>query len=262
MKNLYKESVRIVLKAGKILEDKRLTDYKILRKEKMEFITEIDLYIQKYIIDELNKLSEFNFLNEEDRNHDYGHLKSNCFVIDPIDGTHNLISGLTNYSISVAYIDNYNVQFGIIYIPHYNILYRAMIGCGSYKNNVKINVSDNQDIKKGIVAYDNQFHLHPNILNNYSKLVKNVFTTRIFGSACIDACYVAEGIIDARIFNKTKLCDIAAGLIIINESNGKVTDFIGNDIKFDNLSSVIMSSGLIHEKLINLLKNQNGNNGQ
>ena len=132
-----------------------------------------------------------------------------------------------------------------------------MINLGAYKNNEKIKVSKNSDIRKSIVAYDNQFYKGEKIIRNYENIVKSVFTTRILGSACIDSCYISDGSLDARILNSTKIYDIAAGSRIVEEAGGIVTDFHGEKINFSKVKSVILSSGMFHNKLLKIISAEN-----
>ena len=177
----------------------------------------------------------------------------NCFIIDPIDATHNLIAGLPFYNISIGYVKNNAIIFGLIYFPDSKDIYHAYKGKGAYKNLNQISVSTNIDIEKSIIAYDNQFHLDQSIMINYQKLVESVFTTRILGSANRDACFIAEGVLDARVWNSTKVYDIVAGSIIVNEAGGLVTDFNAQPINLGNINKVVMSNGGIHEELIKLI---------
>ncbi|MBA46244.1 MAG: hypothetical protein CMB31_06625 [Euryarchaeota archaeon] len=254
---LYEECQEIILEAGQLLKNTRKKDYQIILKDKNEFITEIDLSVQKYIVDRINSLGNYNFILEEQRNFNDKQKIENCFVIDPIDGTHNFIAGLPNFAIAIAYLDQGVVQFGIIHIPENGDTYNAMINLGAYKNNEKIKVSKNSDIRKSIVAYDNQFYKGEKIIRNYENIVKSVFTTRILGSACIDSCYVSDGSLDARILNSTKIYDIAAGSRIVEEAGGIVTDFHGEKINFSKVKSVILSSGMFHNKLLKIISAEN-----
>ena len=88
---------------------------------------------------------------------------------------------------------------------------------------------------------------------NYQKLVESVFTTRILGSANRDACFIAEGVLDARVWNATKVYDIVAGSIIVSEAGGLVTDFNAQPIKLGNINKVVMSNRGIHKDLIKLM---------
>ena len=81
-----------------------------------------------------------------------------------------------------------------------------------------------------------------------------MFTTRILGSACIVSCYIAEGYLDARILNSTKIYDIAAGSRIVQEAGGTVTDFDGKKINFSRVESVILSSGMFRRRICLELK--------
>ena len=107
----------------------------------------------------------------------------------------------------------------------------------------QISVSSNLDLEKSIVAYDNQFYLDKSMMINYQKLVESVFTTRIFGSANRDACFIAEGVLDARVWNATKVYDIAAGSVIVDEAGGLVTDFNAQDINLNRRNKEVMKNG-------------------
>ncbi len=251
--DLYEACQDIVIDAGSIIETEKKRGYKIIRKSRKELVTEIDLLVQNYLTESLGGINDCDILYEEDRNLASSTLSRECFIIDPVDATHNLVAGLPFYNISIAYVQNDTVKFGIVYFPYSKDIYHAYKGKGAYKNLKQISISNNVDLEKSIVAYDNQFHLSQSIMTNYHKLVESVFTTRIIGSANQDACFVAEGILDARIWNATKVYDIVAGSIIVSEAGGVVTDFNAQKIDLSNVSEVIMSNGGIHEDLIKLI---------
>tara|TARA_B100000886_G_scaffold331238_1_gene282549 strand:- start:1592 stop:2377 length:786 start_codon:yes stop_codon:yes gene_type:complete len=257
VEKLYEECQKIIVEAGKKINKVSTKNYQIILKDNNEFITEVDLSIQKYIVGRINSLGNYNFILEEQRKTKEVHKIENCFVIDPIDGTHNFIAGLPNFAIAIAYVDNGVIQFGIIHIPKSGDTYKAMKDIGAYKNNKKIAVSTNNDIKKSIIAYDNQFYKDEKVIKNYKNIVSSVFTTRISGSACIDSCYISEGVLDARILNSTNIYDIAAGSRIIEEAGGVVTDFHGKKITLTDVKSVILSSGMFHNKLLKIISAEN-----
>ena len=76
---------------------------------------------------------------------------------------------------------------------------------------------------------------------------------RILGTATADLCLIASGIIDARIWNATKIVDIAAGSVILTEAGGKITNFEGDPINF-NARSVLASNGLVHDQVLDVLR--------
>ena len=251
--DLYQACQKIVIAAGEIIETEKKREYKIIRKSRKELVTEIDLIVQSYLSESLATINDCDIFYEEDKNQDSKILLKDCFIIDPIDATHNLVAGLPFYNLSIGYVKDSELIFGIIYFPYSKDIYHAYKGEGAYKNQDQISVSKNTVLEKSIIAYDNQFHLDQSSMINYQKLLESVFTTRILGSANRDACFVAEGILDARVWNSTKVYDIVAGAIIVNEAGGLVTDFNAQHINLDNINKGVMSNGGIHQELLEVI---------
>jgi len=250
--DLYAQCKNLVIDIGKTVEVLKEKKFKVIRKSSKELVTEIDLAVQKSLAQALKSINDCPIFFEEDKSNGEGKLPSECFIVDPIDATHNFIAGLPFYNISIGYVKGNEIIFGIVYFPDSQDIYHAFKGKGAFKNQEKIVVSGNFSLEKSIVAYDNQFHLDKDIMANYQKLLAVVFTTRILGSANRDACFVAEGILDARIWNATKMFDIVAGAIIVNEAGGSVSDFNGQPINILNARKVIMSNSAIHKDLLNV----------
>jgi myo-inositol-1(or 4)-monophosphatase len=238
-----------VVDAGRLVEAKKEQGYRVVRKEIKEMVTEIDVEVQAQLINYLDeRTGGGSFVSEETRGP--GSFPASAWIIDPLDGTHNFIAGLPFYGISIGYIHDGEIMLGAIYFPGSNDLYWAQRGQGAFKNGKKIWVSNNADIAKSIVAYDNQFHLDDRSIKNFISIQERVFTTRILGVATRDACFIAEGTLDARIWNSTKLCDVAAGTLIVEESGGRVTDFKGDKLNFRSVKRVVASSGKFHDELL------------
>jgi myo-inositol-1(or 4)-monophosphatase len=87
----------------------------------------------------------------------------------------------------------------------------------------------------------------------YKRLTERAFTTRIFGTATNDICLTAEGKVDGRIWVNTKICDIAAGIVILTEAGGRITDFDGTRCTVES-KQVIASNGSVHEELLAVVK--------
>ena len=251
--DLYLACQKIVIEAGAIIETEKKREYRIIRKSRKELVTEIDLIIQSYLSESLGAINDCDIFYEEDKTQGREMLLQECFIIDPIDATHNLVAGLPFYNLSIGYVKDSVLTFGIIYFPYSKDIYKAYKGEGAYKNLDQISISKNTVLEKSIIAYDNQFHLDLSTMKNYQKLVDSVFTTRILGSANRDACFIAEGVLDARVWNSTKVYDIVAGSIIVSEAGGLVTDFNAQPINLSNINRVVMSSGGIHQELLELI---------
>jgi len=247
-----KSAIYAVEKAGQLLNDHFEKKMSIIRKSAKEFVTEIDLESQSIIIESLkNDFPEYHFYTEESRNNKP--IKGLTWVIDPIDGTHNYISGLTNVGISVALISEEDFHVGVLFFPMKSMILYAINGQGSFCNGDPIQVSKNKDLSKSMVAYDNQFHLSPDAFNKFEKITASIFTIRIFGVATWDIALIAMGKIDARIWNNTKLVDVAAGYVILKEAGGQMTDFNSQSLSL-NPFNLIASNGYLHKDLVNILK--------
>ena len=247
-----KVAKKVAIELGKIQMNSFRKKLRIIRKTQKDFVSNIDMECQERAFKILNSEFNYDILSEEKR--DNHKSKSDFYwVLDPIDGTHNYISGLPFFGSSIGLMHKKKFVLGVVFLPYFNELYHAKKGSGAYLNNEKINVSSNVTLEKSMVMYDNQFHLDSNSFDFYKNLVNNTFTTRISGSAVYDSCLVASGRIDARIFNNTKSFDIAASVAIISEAGGNVTDFDGDKIDID-AKKVIISNGLVHDQILNLQK--------
>jgi len=216
----------------------------------------VDIESQR-IIEEILKKSfpQFKIFTEEKIANDDYPLGELFWIVDPLDGTHNYIAGLPFYGISIALADSNSFHLGVIYLPFFDTLFWAVKQQGAYCNDAKIEVSKNKEFSKSMITYDNQFYLSQRGLKIYERLIENAFTTRITGSAVYDLSLIVNGKIDARIWNSTKICDIAAGLVLVTEAGGRMTDFEGEAV---NLScrEVIASNGKVHDRVISILNEE------
>ena len=236
---------------GKIQLRNFRNDLKVIRKSSKDFVTSVDLECQKLSSELLRKQFEYEMLTEEKKTQD--EISSDLFwIIDPVDGTHNYISGLPNFGVSIALATKKEFLLGVIYLPYFDEMYFAIKNQGAFMNDQKIQVSKNNDVEKSMITFDNQFHLHKKSFDVYKKLVGNCFTTRILGSAVYDFCLIASGKIDARIWNNTKVFDFAAGLTIVSEAGGRVTDFNGSEINLDT-HDILASNSFVHQGLLTVI---------
>jgi myo-inositol-1(or 4)-monophosphatase len=246
------ESAVIAAKmAGQLILDNFEKDIDIIHKSKKELVTEIDLKSQAIIQSMLKKdFPDYDFFAEEGC--DDEPICGLTWVVDPLDGTHNYIAGIGNIGVSIALVSEEGFHLGILFFPVKSKLVHAIEGSGAYCNGKLIHVSKNPDLSKSMVAYDNQFYLNSDSLTNFEKIISKVFTVRIFGTASWDMLLVAMGKIDARIWNCTKLVDIAAGCVIVKEAGGCVSDFNFSNITNEPID-VVASNGLIHADLVKAL---------
>ena len=236
---------------GKIQLKNFRKNLKVIRKSQKDFVSNVDLECQNISYELLRKDFQYEILSEEKKTQD--EIETELFwIIDPVDGTHNYISGLPNFGVSIALASKKEFLLGVIYLPYFDEMYYAVKNQGAFMNGEKIQVSKNNDLEKSMIAFDNQFYLNKKSFDVYKKIVDACFTTRILGSAVYDFCLIASGKVDARVWNNTKVFDFAAGLTILNEAGGKVTDFSGNQVNLGT-HDILGSNSFVHQELLSTI---------
>lgn len=240
-------------RAGRILMDNLEEKKQVHHKEAKELVTNVDLeaegVIMKIIRDEFpsHKFESEELGKEKYTAEDY------VWILDPLDGTHNYAYGVPFFDTSIALAYGGELILGTIYDPVHNKMFYAERGKGAFVNGQRIHVADRTKLSEALIMYDNQFHKREDMFANFQKIYPKVFTVRISGSAATDACLVASGIADARIWHKTKVVDVAAGIVIVEEAGGKATDFKGTPLQLGG-TEVIVSNGKILPELVAALE--------
>jgi myo-inositol-1(or 4)-monophosphatase len=186
------------------------------------------------------------------------------WIIDPIDGTSNYASGITWFGILLAVLQHDQPYAAGAYLPYYDLMYYAEKGKGAFRNDKPINVIPEPNLKNVLIAYATDYsedekktRMETDILNDIIKSVRNMRST----NSLIDFCFVADGKLGCAINYNTKIWDIAALHLIIQEAGGKMTDLSGNDIIFElnpenylKNYQVVAASNLLHDKVIDILR--------
>ena len=221
-----------------------------------DFVTASDKKVEKILIDELQKARpNYSILSEEigKINND----ESFKWIIDPIDGTANFLHGIPHFAISIGLEHDGEIICGIIYDPIKDEMFVAEKGNGSYLNNQRIRVSSRSKLENCII-----FTGGPKIgvknrelfLKEYNNVSSKVLTTiRKLGSASLDMAYVAAGRCDGFWQRNLKYWDIAAGIILVKESGGFVTDFKGEKGYMQN-KTILVTNSKINNEMIEILK--------
>lgn len=251
----YEKVERLVKATKQIVLSK--TDLHFRLKGESDFVTDVDLAISSFLKKELKQLNpDIGFFSEEET----GGLTENCWILDPIDGTTNLVYGYNLSSVSLAHYVNGEVVFGIVYNPFTEEVFSAEKGKGAFLNHGKILKVSDRTIKESIVEFGAGSTHKENADVNFrlaAEIFKNCVDIRRICSSALDLCYIADGRIDGYFEKVLKPWDIAAGSLILTEAGGKITDYSGAAIRFANSISVIASNGIIHDYLANVIKKYN-----
>ena len=152
------------------------------------------------------------------------------WFIDPLDGTTNYIHGISPYSISVGLSENEEMILGVVYEIASDEIFYAWKNSPAFSNGKEIKVATTSKsadtlIATGFPYYD--FEETENYINALRELMKNTRGIRRLGSAAIDLCYVAAGRFDAFYEHALHAWDVAAGVFILQQAGGKISDFNG-----------------------------------
>ena len=221
-----------------------------------DFVTAADKKVEKIIIEELKKARpEYSILSEE-----VGYIKNDenfKWVIDPIDGTANFLHGIPHFAISIGLEANKEIVCGIIYDPIKDEMFLAEKGNGSYLNNQRIRVSSRSKLKNSIIftggprQNSKKKELSLAEYKNFSSIVETPI--RKMGSAALDLAYVAAGRCDGFWQRNLNYWDIAAGIILVKEAGGFITDFKGNSDFLQN-ETLLATNSRINEEMMEVLK--------
>ena len=190
---------------------------------------------------------------------DSGSQKQNSdyeWIIDPLDGTKNYISGIPIFAVSIALRHHDQLQLGVVLDPVRNELFHAQRDEGAYLNGNRIQVSNRQNLEECLLATGFPFK-QKEFLTLYVKCFQNIFQhssgMRRMGVAAIDLAYVAAGRFDGFWELGLSPWDMAAGSLIIEEAGGKVSDFWDEN---SHLSSgyITATNGHIHHLMLQIIQ--------
>jgi myo-inositol-1(or 4)-monophosphatase len=180
------------------------------------------------------------------------------WVVDPLDGTVNFAHGLPVFSVSIALADaNLNPLVGVVYDPVSDELFSAVRGGGAFLNDAPIHVSNAKTLGESLLAsgfpYDKSTDPDNN-LTQWGKFLIEARGLRRLGSAALDLCYVGAGRFDGYWEAKLKLWDFMAGILVVEEAGGRVTDYRGGTGEpMIRGARLVTSNGHIHQQMIDTL---------
>jgi len=241
--------------AGKIIKKYFNREYERGAKSDQSIVTIVDKTINKLISENVKaNFSDHGFLGEEGDG--FNNKSRLVWICDPLDGTLAFSHGVPVASFSLALLENGRPILGVIFNPFCDRMYFAQKGKGAYLNNLKIRVNNYDSISKrkshfGICIWKGARY---NLVKLFKKMI-NQEAGFSFGSIAYQGALVASGDLVASIFPHTSPWDFAAVKIIVEEAGGKVTNFFGEEQKYNkNMKGAVASNGVFHEKMIKLIK--------
>lgn len=215
---MIKQVENLILEAGELIKALLKEDIEISNKSAKDWVTNIDTTVEQFLVKGIKTLDpQANFLTEEQTVAFDG--LENLWIIDPIDGTTNLIHQRKDFAISVARYNRSQPEFGFVYDVMANQLYFAQHGKAATLNGAIIQSNlDSQSLNNGLLFGD--IHRPTLFTSGYTKVIETIATFRFKGSAALEVVDVARGHGAAYVFPGINIWDIAAALIILQSMGG------------------------------------------
>ena len=270
LEQIVRTGRQAALAAGALLRQNFYKPHRITFKGAIDPVTESDLQSQELIVALIRRsFPDHGFLAEETAGEcGYDGLRPPAipspaseprpcrWIIDPLDGTVNFAHGLPAFCVSIAFEVEGRLEYGVVYDPLRDELFEGRRGQGALLNGRAIQVSGIDRLDRALVAtgfpYDIRERL-PETLARIRRILGAVQGLRRVGSAALDMCYLACGRFDAFYEENLKPWDTAAGLLLISEAGGCLTNFSGGpyDIYSPN---ILASNGLLHDQLLSKIE--------
>ncbi len=244
--------VAAVLKAGRGLarDFGEVENLQVSLKGPGDFVSAADHRADKTLIAELQKARPtYSFLTEESGTIE-GSDKGNRWIIDPLDGTTNFLHGIPIFAISLGLEREGQLVAGVVYNPVLNELYVAERGSGAFLNDKRLRVAKRRELGDTVITTGNSPRANKDerYLGEFRRVMAATAGVRWPGSAAMDLAWVASGRFDAYWHHGLSPWDISAGILLVREAGGFVTDAEGGDAMFAT-GSVVAGNEAIHSKL-------------
>ncbi|MGG3466519.1 inositol monophosphatase family protein [Neobacillus pocheonensis] len=218
-----------------------------------DLVTNMDKEIEQFFIAKIKEVYPGDkIMGEEGFGDKLTNLEGTVWIIDPIDGTMNFIHQQRNFAISLGVYENGVGKIGIIYDVVHDELYHAFNGKGAYLNEKPIPRLEETTVQESIIALNATWVMENRRIdhNLMIPLVRAARGTRSYGTAALEMVFVATGRVDAYLSMRLSPWDYAAGVVIIEELGGNVTNLRGEKLDFLTQDSLFAAKPGLHQTIL------------
>ena len=244
--------IALLQEAGEILKEGYFGQKRVYKKGSVDLVTEYDKKIEEFLKPRVAELFEgFEVVAEESFE---GEIPPKAIFIDPIDGTTNFVHQIAYTCISVGVWEDGRPLEGAIYNPILDELFWARRGEGAYLNGQRIEVAPTKELIDALLATGFPYTKTQKgrdfrfVIESMERLLPHTRDIRRLGSAAVDLSYVACGRFAGFYEVNLKPWDVAAGILMVEEAGGMVTNHLGEPYRFGDI--IVATNGHIHRQLL------------
>lgn len=258
--NLYESAINYARQAGILIMERMENKGEIAHKKNAsDLVTEVDKLSEDLIRSQIQR--EFPghwILSEEDcgqedafqafKEHDRGY----GWIIDPIDGTTNFIHGIPHFAVSIGIVKDGEPVIGVVLNPMTGELFTARKSQGAFRNGLPIQAAKEITLNEAVLATGfqaNDWKSGSRVVKQIDQLAGKSRSVRIFGASSLDLCMVASGKLTGFWHEGLNPWDTAAGVLILTEAGGMVTDKTGKTYRLYH-DSLVASNRIIHAEFL------------
>ena len=244
---------------GMLRDFGEVENLQVSRKGPADFVSRADINAERVIKSELQKARpDWGFVMEESGLSDGANPEAPVWIVDPLDGTTNFLHGIPHFAISIAVKDKGKITAALVFDPVRHEYFFAEAGQGAFVNDRRLRVSGRRYMADTLFATGIPFlgygdaASHTRFGKELQKVMAVSAGVRRFGSAALDLAYVAAGRYDGFWERGLKSWDIAAGILLVREAGGFVSDFASRDRALDS-GDIVAANPSIHAELLKCL---------
>lgn len=253
---IFEKTKDLVKEVGSFLRKAYFSSSEIYHKGTIDLVTSADIKSEELIKKGINEITpDIPIIAEESFSEEKKPNQEHFWLIDPLDGTTNFAHKLPWFAISVALMKEKEPILGIVYNPITEEFFYALKSNGAYLNDEPIKVSETEKLIDSLLCTGFPVSKILEKPDLFIPLFKEFMTksqgVRRFGSAALDLAYVACGRYEGFWEPYLKPWDTAAGMLLVKEAGGKITDYFGKSYN-PFLNTIVASNGKIHSQMIEI----------
>ncbi|HEY8279795.1 MAG TPA: inositol monophosphatase family protein [Bdellovibrionota bacterium] len=259
LERIRKAAVEAAVEAGKVTLRYYRKRLQVREKARSSLVTEADLKSEALIRKLLGKkFPGFQFRGEEGGANASASPDAPMWHVDPLDGTTNFVHGFPMYCVSIGLALAGEPLVGVVHIPTLDETIHGAKGCGARLNRKPLQVSRRSGLSDCLLTTGFAYLHKPEAISPEIERFKQAHlearAVRRPGAAAIDLAYVAAGVFDGFWERNLSSWDVCAGILLVREAGGRVTDYSGKSPALDG-REILATNGLVHDAMIKILAN-------